>query len=205
MDNPFNTSKPLTFGTRSAMACPDAGAVASEGWDASCANAGKLEDAEARLADMKREVDKTEGMQWKKRAIGIVNYARLALSAYSWIIDPSQSVRIKKLTGELQAAIDADDAAAADRNYAELDKETDSLPGIAIDMLAMERAIYQAQQSGDLSAADRLRVALNETVSAAKRGDHAAASLKVKAHLPLISAFLKAPNIRSATKEDVPR
>jgi molecular chaperone DnaK len=169
------------------------------------ANAGKLDEADSRLEDMKREVDKTEETQWKKRAMGIVNYSRLAISAYGWIIDPSQSARIKRLTGELEAAVDADDNAAADRKYAELDKETDSLPGIAIDMIAMERAIYLAQQSGDLSAADKLRVALNETVSAAKRGDHAAASLKIKALLPLINAFLKAPNIRSATKEDVPR
>jgi hypothetical protein len=105
----------------------------------------------------------------------------------------------------LQAAIDSDDNLAADRKYAELDRETDTLPGIAIDMMAMERAIHLAHQAGDLSAADRLRVALNETASAAKRGDQASATAKVKALLPLINAFLKAPNIRSATKEDVPR
>jgi molecular chaperone DnaK len=169
------------------------------------ANAGRLDDADARLQDMKKEVDKTEETQWKKRATGIVNYSQLALDVYGWMIDANQAGRIKRLIAELQAAIDSDDNLAADRKYAELDRETDTLPGIAIDMMAMERAIHLAHQAGDLSAADRLRVALNETASAAKRGDQASATAKVKALLPLINAFLKAPNIRSATKEDVPR
>jgi molecular chaperone DnaK (HSP70) len=169
------------------------------------ANAGRLDDADARLQDMKKEVDKTEETQWKKRATGIVNYSQLALNVYGWMIDANQAGRIKRLIAELQAAIDSDDNLAADRKYAELDRETDTLPGIAIDMMAMERAIHLAHQAGDLSAADRLRVALNETASAAKRGDQASATAKVKALLPLINAFLKAPNIRSATKEDVPR
>jgi hypothetical protein len=72
-------------------------------------------------------------------------------------------------------------------------------------MLAMERAIHAAQQAGDLSAADKLRVALNDTVSAAKRNDINSAVAKVKEVLPLINLFLKAESPRSATKEDVPR
>jgi hypothetical protein len=169
------------------------------------ANAGRLDDADHGLQYMKKEVDKTEETQWKKRAAGIVNYSQLALDAYGWLIEAPQTARIKKLMEELQTAVDNDDNAGADRKYAELDKETDAMPGIVIDMLAMERSIHLAQQAGDLSAADKLRVALNETVSAARRGDFASASGKVKELLPLINAFLKAPNIRSATKEDVPR
>ena len=169
------------------------------------ANAGKLDEADQRLLSMKREVDKTEETQWKKRAVRIVNYSQVAVDAYGWLMDAAQAARIRKLIEELQAAVDNDDNAGADRKYAELDKETDAMPGIAIDMLAMERAIYAAQQAGDLSAADKLRVALNETISAARRSDGAAAVNKVKEVLPLINMFLKAESPRSATKEDVPR
>ncbi len=169
------------------------------------ANAGKLDEADQRLLSMKREVDKTEETQWKKRAIGIINYSQRALDAYGWLTDAAQVARIRKLIEELQAAVDNDDNAGADRKYTELDKETDAMPGIVIDMLAMERAIYAAQQAGDLSAADKLRVALNETISAARRSDITAAVNKVKEVLPLINMFLKAESPRSATKEDVPR
>ncbi len=122
------------------------------------ANAGRMEEAGKKLQDLKREVDQTEETLWKKRANGILNYSQLALDAYGWLIGAQQAARIKKLMEELQAEVDEDDNAAADKKYAELDKETDSMPGLAIDMLAMERAIYLAQRGGKRSSrpADRL-------------------------------------------------
>ena len=168
-------------------------------------NAGRLDEAEQKLREMKRELDKTEEALWKKRAIGIVNYSQLALSAYGWLIGAQQAARVRRLMEDLQAKLDRDDNAAADAAYAELDRETDAMPGIAIDLLAMERALYLAQQAGDLPAAGRLRAALNETVNAARRGDFNAANGKIKEMLPAIVRFIQAPTLRSAAKEDAPR
>jgi molecular chaperone DnaK len=168
-------------------------------------NAGKLDEADRKLQEMRREVDKTEETLWKKRAIGLINYSQLALDAYGWLIGAPQAARIWKLMEELRAEVDRDDNVAGDCKYGELDRETDSMPGIAIDLLAMERAIHLAQQAGDLPAADKLRVALNRTVSAARQGDFTVANATIREMLPVITRFLQAPNLRSAAKEDVPR
>ena len=60
------------------------------------ANAGKLQEAEKKLQDMKKEVDKTEQSEWKKRSIGIINYSELAITAFGFLIDAAQTERIEK-------------------------------------------------------------------------------------------------------------
>jgi molecular chaperone DnaK (HSP70) len=157
------------------------------------ANAGKLAVADKKLQEMKKEVDDIESGEIRRKSIGIINYSEMALGPFGFFVDAAQTARIRRMIEELQAAIDAGDKAEMTKKYAALDKETDELPNAVVQMLRIDRAIYLAQEAGNLSAADRMRVCLSEIVSAARRRDYNVIGEKIREIAPLASQFNEIP------------
>ena len=169
------------------------------------ANQGKLEDADRKLQEMKKEVDKTEQTVWKKKALMLINYSQYALSEFGSAIDAQQTARVKRFMDELQTEVDNSDEAAASEKFAQLDKETDAFPPLVVTMLRINSAIYLAQQAGNLGAADRIRVVFNEIVSAFRRQDYNTVSAKINELVPLVNQFSNVPAADLTSVEGVPK
>ncbi len=157
------------------------------------ANQNKLDDAERKLQEMKKEVDKTEQTLWKKKALNLINYSQYALNEFGLAIDAQQTARVRRYVDELQIEIDNSDEAAAAEKYIQLDKETDAFPAAVVTMLRINSAVFLAQQAGNLGAADRIRAGYNEIVGAFKRQDYTAVNVKIQEIVPLVNQFANVP------------
>ena len=92
---------------------------------------------------------------------------------------------------ELQTEIDNDNEAEAAKKYAAIEKETDELPNVVVQTSANRRAIYLAQQAGNLSAAG-IACAPARTRSSARRaaGDFNVVGEKIREIAPLLQTSL---------------
>ena len=107
---------------------------------------------------------------WKRKMQGLCGYTEVVLE-YSFLLDPPKTQQLKTMVKELQACIDRDDEAGANKKFAELDKATDDLPDTIKMLLMLVRATSTAVDRNLVVESDKIRAVRNQIESAFRGND----------------------------------
>ena len=168
------------------------------GQAAEAANRQDLDAFEKILQDMETRLSPEP--EWKLRARGMLSYSEAAIDQFDWLIDPQQTFRLKKLNDELRRAIDSNNEELTKKKYNEVDKETDELPVLVINLLALMRAAGRAAQEGDIMQADRISAGVRATVEAIRAGDSAKVNRIFSELGPAVRAILERKSAGPSTE-----
>jgi len=168
------------------------------GQAAEAANRQDLDAFEKILQDMENRLSPEP--EWKLRARGMLSYSEAAIDQFDWLIDPQQTFRLKKLNDELRRAIDSNNEELTKKKYNEVDKETDELPVLVINLLALMRAAGRAAQEGDIMQADRISAGVRATVEAIRAGDSAKVNRIFSELGPAVRAILERKSAGPSTE-----